>query len=86
LGCFINPPGIVIMLSLVFMIIGFKSDPNLLLQHERRVKMLLPIDGARGLGLAMGTVLLCPDGPGCYFFCGDFILVMQLLQFSIPSC
>jgi O-antigen/teichoic acid export membrane protein len=55
-------PLVVIILSLAFVITGFKSVPTSMLQRDLRFKTLSVIDGVRALVLAVGTVLFALAG------------------------
>jgi O-antigen/teichoic acid export membrane protein len=53
---------VVIILSLTFVITGFKSVPTSMLQRDLRFKTLSVIDGVRALVLAVATVLFALAG------------------------
>jgi O-antigen/teichoic acid export membrane protein len=55
-------PMVVVILSLTFVITGFKSVPTSMLQRDLRFKTLSVIDGVRALVLAVATVLFALAG------------------------
>jgi len=57
-------PLVIIVMSTTFIITGFSSIPNALLQRELRFKLLSVIDGTRALALSFFTVLFAVVGLG----------------------
>ena len=84
LGRFFHTPSltlVIVVMSVGFIVSGFRSVPFALLGRDLRFKLLAAIEGAQGVGQALVTLTLAALGFGAW------ALVFGVLSFAvIPAC